>query len=360
MKKLSTIIFLLFLWISPLLAQQKILESAWQQAQMNGFSGVILVAENGKVLAEKATGLRSFETMSPLQTSDIFEMASVSKQFTSMLVMMCQEKGMLNFDDPVDRFLKIPYPGITIRHLLTHTSGLPDYQAIMDEHWDKSKVAGNEEILDYLIRFAPPSRFEPGEKYEYSNTGYVLLASIVEKASGRDFIELSREWIFKPLQMKDTDIRTLEEKTATPNFAVGHLKNTKGQFVNANQFHSSDYTVWLGARKGPGRVSSTAQDLLKWDQALYSNKLVSPSTLEEAFSPFILKDGKKSFYGFGWEVDPISPYGKMVMHSGDNPGYKTVILRFIEEKKTIIVLNNNYHPDEAKLVEAAKLSLRNW
>ena len=360
MKKLSTFLPLLFLLIFPAIAQQKILESALQQAQINGFSGVILVAEDGKILMEKALGLRSFEEMKPLQPTDIFEMASVSKQFTAMVVLQCMEKGWLNLDDPVEKYLEIPYPGISIRNLLTHTSGLPDYQAIMDAHWDKRKVATNEDILEYLRRYSPPKEFEPGEKYEYSNTGYVLLASIVEKASKRDFIELSREWIFQPLGMKSTDIRTLEEKAAVPNFAVGHLKDEDGNYVNANKFHSSDYTVWLGGRKGPGRVSSTARDLLLWDQALYSEKLVKKSTLEEAFSPFTLNDGTRSFYGFGWEVEPKSPFGKMVMHTGDNPGYKTIIVRFIEENKTIIVLNNNAHPDQIKLVEAATLALRKW
>ena len=360
MKKLSTFLPLLFLLIFPAIAQQKILESALQQAQINGFSGVILVAEDGKILMEKALGLRTFEEMKPLQPTDIFEMASVSKQFTAMVVLQCMEKGWLKLDDPVEKYLEIPYPGISIRNLLTHTSGLPDYQAIMDAHWDKSKVATNEDILEYLRRYSPPKEFEPGEKYEYSNTGYVLLASIVEKASKRDFIELSREWIFQPLGMKSTDIRTLEEKAAVPNFAVGHLKDEDGNYVNANKFHSSDYTVWLGGRKGPGRVSSTARDLLLWDQALYSEKLVKKSTLEEAFSPFTLNDGTRSFYGFGWEVEPKSPFGKMVMHTGDNPGYKTIIVRFIEENKTIIVLNNNAHPDQIKLVEAATLALRKW
>lgn len=342
------------------MGQQKILQSAMIQAESNGFSGVVLVAEDGKKLFEKAIGLRSFENMIPLESTDIFEMASVSKQFTAMIVMMSKEKGLLDFDDPVEKYLDIPYKDITIRHLLTHTSGLPDYQAIMDSHWDKSKVASNPDILEYLNRYAPPKLFEPGEKYTYSNTGYVLLASIVEKASGKDFIELSREWIFRPLGMKNTDIRTLEEKAHVSNFAAGHLLDENGNYVNANKFHSSDYTIWLGGRKGPGRVSSNAGDLLIWDQALYSGKLVQKSTLEEAFSPMILNDGTRSFYGFGWEIEPKSPFGKMVMHTGDNPGYKTIIVRFIEENKTIIVLNNNYHTDQMKLVEAATLALYKW
>ncbi len=318
------------------------------------------MADQGEILFGKAIGQRSFEENIPLEVGDIFEMASVSKQFTAMMIMISKEKGLLNFDDSVSHFLEIPYKGITIRHLLTHTSGLPDYQAIMDEHWDKSKAAGNPDILEYLTKYAPPKVFEPGEKYEYSNTGYVLLASIVEKATGRDFVELSKEWIFDPLGMRNTAIRTLDEKAKVPNFAAGHLKDENGNYVNANKFRSSDYTLWLGNRKGPGRVSSNAQDLLIWDQALYSDRLVSKKTLEEAFAPFKLNDGTRSYYGFGWEIEPKSPYGKMVMHTGDNPGYKTIIVRFIEENKTIIILNNNYHPDMMRLVEAATLSLGKW
>ncbi|MHA7130641.1 serine hydrolase domain-containing protein [Algoriphagus namhaensis] len=341
-------------------AQEKILEEAFDRAVSEGFSGVVLVAEDGKVLFEKAAGYRSFEDQIPLETTDIFELASVSKQFTAMMVMMCSEKGLLDLDDPVDKFINIPYPGITIRHLLTHTSGLPDYQAIMDAHWDKNQVAGNPDILDYLRRYAPPANFAPGERYEYSNTGYVLLGSIVEAATGGDFVDLSTAWIFEPLGMTATAIRSLEAKAAVDNFAAGHLQDENGKYVNANNFRSSDYTIWLGNRKGPGRVSSNAQDLLKWDQALYTKKLVSEEMLAQAFSPYRLNDETRSYYGFGWDLEPKSPFGKMVSHTGDNPGYKTIIVRYIEENKTIIILNNNAHKDLMKLVEAASLALYKW
>lgn len=359
-KFLLVFISLLLTISSKTFAQEKILVDAVEKARSEGFSGVILVAQEGKILYEEAIGMRSFEDHVALKPKDIFEMASVSKQFTAMMIMMCQEKGLLNFDDTVDKYLDIPYQGITIRQLLNHTSGLPDYQAIMDEHWNKSKVAGNPEILEYLNKYHPPMIFEPGKKYQYSNTGYVFLASIVEKATGKDFVDLMRDWIFKPLGMKSTDIRSPEEKAKVKNFAAGHIKDENGTYVNANNFNSSDYTVWLGNRKGPGRVSSTAEDLLLWDQALYGGKLVSKETLELAFTPAKLNDGTRSYYGFGWELEPKSPLGKMVMHTGDNPGYKTIIVRFIEENKTIIILNNNYHPDMMRLVEAATLSLGKW
>ncbi len=221
-------------------------------SQEKDFSGVVLYAENGKTKFLKAIGFRNYNTRQPLQTTDIFELASVSKQFTSMNIMMLQEEGKLQYDDPVDKYLDIPYKGITIRQLLTHTSGLPDYQAIMDVHWDKSKVAGNKEILEYLNLYAPPKNFEPGTKYEYNNTGYVLLASIAEKASGKDFIVMCRSRIFTPLDMQSTDIRTLEKKASTENFALGHIcqrirKIFKGRFLSVFRLY---HLAWKPERPG--------------------------------------------------------------------------------------------------------------
>ena len=348
--------FLFFPFFS--FAQQQQLDSLF--AAQKDFSGVVLIAENGKPVYQKAFGYREFENKIPLQTTDIFELASVSKQFTAMIIMMLKEKGKLNYDDLVEKYLDIPYKGITIRNLLTHTSGLPDYQDIMDKYWDKTKVAGNADCIEYLNKYAPPKLFEPGEKYNYSNTGYLLLASIAEKVSGKNFIEMCRKWIFKKLKMKITDIRTLEEKKATTNFAIGHIYIAeRNKYVRADSFPSSDYTIWLGNRKGPGRISSTAADLLKWDQALYTNKLLKQSTLQEAFNPMKLNDGNFSNYGFGWTLRTDSTLGKIVMHTGDNPGYRTQILRYIGRKKTIILLNNNAHSNFTSIIRQLESSLRN-
>ena len=316
------------------------------------FNGVVLVAENGKAGYEKAFGYRDFAKQTPLETTDIFELASVSKEFTSMIIMMLKEKGLLNYDDLVEKYVTIPYKGITIRNLLTHTSGLPDYMATMDAHWDKTKVAGNEDILAYLNQYQPPKLFEPGAKYNYSNTGYVVLASVAEKAAGKDFIAMCRENIFRPLHMNNTDIRTAEEKSKIKNFAVGHVYVAdKNEFENAELSPSSNYTIWLGNRKGPGRMSSTAEDLLKWDQALYTNQLVSQQTLEDAFTTMRLNDGKISDYGFGWVIIANDPSGKIVWHNGDNPGYKTEIMRFLGKKKTLIVLCNNATDQFANIIK---------
>tara|TARA_X000000950_G_scaffold50443_1_gene59345 strand:+ start:4650 stop:5774 length:1125 start_codon:yes stop_codon:yes gene_type:complete len=315
-------------------------EQTFNNAVSQDFSGVILVASEGEIIFTGVNGKRDFEKNIPLKASDIFELASISKQFTAMMVMICNEKGLLNYEDLVEQYLDIPYKGITIRNLLTHTSGLPDYQKIMDENWDKSKVAGNTEILEYLNKYNPEILFPPGEEYKYSNTGYVLLGSIVEKVTGKDFVEMSKKWIFEPLKMENTSIRSNEEKKELDNLALGHKKDSLDRFVNANKFLSSDYTIWLGNRKGPGRVSSNVFDLLSWDQALYTEKLVSKKTMEEAFFPYILNDKTLSYYGFGWRLNKDLK-NKIVTHSGSNPGYKTRIVRLLDKRKTIIILSNN-------------------
>lgn len=320
------------------------------------FSGVVLVAERGRPVYHKAFGYKNFVTKAPVDTTSIFELASVSKQFTAMAIMMLKERGLLSFDDDIARFLPdLPWSGITIRHLLNHTSGLPDYQTIMDQYWDKTLVAGNDDNIAYLKRYRPKPHFAPGEKYEYSNTGYMLLASIAEKASGRDFIDLSREWIFRPLEMNQTDIRNKESKLGLPEMAWGHIYvPEKDAFIHADSFPAFNYSIWLGNRKGPGRLSSTTSDLLQWDQALYAGELVKDETLREAFAPARLNDDTRSGYGFGWMLDDHPRLGRKIFHTGDNPGYKTIIVRYPDVNKTLIILSNNAHKEFHELVKAVE------
>jgi CubicO group peptidase (beta-lactamase class C family) len=363
MRKHSFLLWLLALQLCRTNAQQNsgvFFDSLLQKNGAQNFSGVILVADNGKAIYHKAVGYSEFADKKVLKETDIFELASVSKQFTAMIIMMMKEKGKLNYDDLLEKYIDVPYKGISIRHLLTHTSGLPDYQAIMDKQWDKSKIAGNADCIEYLNKYAPPKRSEPGTKYEYSNTGYLLLASVAEKVSGKDFIHLCQKWIFRKLKMKSTAIRTLAEKKATTNFAIGHIYvKEKDQYIRADSFRSFDYTIWLGNRKGPGRISSTAADLLKWDIALYTNKLVQQSTLIDAFTPMTLNDGSVSNYGFGWSISRDSVMGRIVSHTGDNPGYKTQIIRYIDKNKTIILLNNNAHPNFSTIIRDVAAFIKN-
>ncbi len=313
----------------------------------HAFSGVLLVAHKGKPVFYKSVGYRNFARKSGLRKTDVFELASVSKQFTSMIIMMLKERGATNgtlaYDDLLERYIPgLPYKDITLRHLLTHTSGLPDYQSIMDQNWDKSRVADNGNVIDYLKKYPQPIHFKPGEKYEYSNTGYLLLASVVEAATDTNFIELMKRWVFKPTQMTHSGFLLPLEKSRIKNFAKGHVfDSTSRSYVDASLNKASNYTIWLGGRKGPGRISSTALDLLKWDQILYTPYLVAQTTMDEAYKPYTLKDGTISNYGFGWEVNTHLKLGRIVEHSGDNPGYRTHIRRYLDQDYTIILLNNN-------------------
>lgn len=324
----------------------------------SSFSGIVLVADQGKTIYQSDQGFRDYARRTALKKGDVFELASISKTFTAMAIILLAQEGKLAYDDSLSKYLSVPYPGITIRHLLTHTSGLPDYQAVMDAHWDKSRVAGNPEILEYLNRYAPPARFAPGERYEYSNTGYVLLGSIVEKASGIDFVRFCEERIFDKLGMKRTAIRSNEEKARLKAFALGHIwSGDKQRYIRADSFPASDYTLWLGNRKGPGRVSSNARDLLRWDQALYGEHLLPQAAIREAFQPAKLNDGSSSNYGFGWMLEGLPVLGITTWHSGDNPGYHTRLMRYTGKRLTLIILNNNAYPKIDELVKGMETLL---
>jgi CubicO group peptidase (beta-lactamase class C family) len=314
-------------------------------ATMTNFSGVVLVAEGGTPVFYKAYGFKNFDTGEPMDTASIFELASLSKPFTAMVLMMLARQGLLRYDDSLKNYVpEIPYSGITLRHLLTHTSGLPDYQAVMDANWDKSKIATNSDNIRLLAQLRPPAVFAPGTQYRYSNTGYMLLATVAERVAQKDFGALSEELIFEPLKMTHTAIRSIEDKVMLPQMAWGHIYVADQQrYVRADSFPQFNYTLWLGKRYGPGRVSATAGDLLTWDRALYSDW--APKDLaREAFAPARLTNGEQVNYGFGWRIDKTAA-GTIVSHSGDNPGYKTYMARFIDVDKTLIVLCNNAHRD---------------
>jgi hypothetical protein len=159
--------------------------------------------------------------------------------------------------------------------------------------------------------------------------------------------------------MRKTDIRTLAEKAATKDFAIGHVwVADKQRYVRADSFPSSNYTIWLGNRKGPGRVSSTARDLLKWDQALYGNRILPQSDIRKAFEPAKLNNDSLSNYGFGWMLTAVPGLGITVWHSGDNPGYRTRLMRYTGARKTLVVLNNNEYPKFEELMDQLEALLQ--
>lgn len=308
-------------------------------------NGNILVAEKGKVLFKKSFGIANEETKEKLNENSIFELASCSKQFTAMAIMILKEKGRLHLDDNISKY--IPelsfYNGITIRHLLNHTAGLPDYMEVMDSIFDKSKIATNKDVVTIFSKIQPKILFAPSTEYAYSNTGYALLAYIIEKASRATYADFLEKSIFKPLKMNRTFVysRRFAPKQVG-NYAFGYVysENLKNYSLPDN-LEETKMVFWLDGIVGDGCVNSTVNDLLKWDRALYTNKLLSKKGMNEIFQVATLNDKSLTKYGFGWEIDDNADFGKIVSHGGGWPGYVTYIERDITNDKTIIILQNH-------------------
>lgn len=316
----------------------------------NTLNGNVLIAEKGTVIYKKSYGLANETTQELLNENSIFELASVSKQFTAMAVAILKEKGKLSYDDKLSKFIPelYSYDNITIKNLLQHTSGLPDYMELMEGLFDKSKIATNKDIIALFAQQSPKLLFEPNTKWEYSNTGYALLATIIEKASGMSYGDYLKKAIFSPLKMNNTFVytRRYAPKKVT-NYAFGYVYNDSlKKHVLPDDFYATKEVVWLDGIVGDGTVNSTVNDLLKWDRALYKNKLLSKSGMNEVFEVGTLNDGSKTNYGFGWMIDQNKDFGKLTNHSGGWPGYKTYIDRHIDNDKTIIILQNH---EEVKL-----------
>ncbi len=310
------------------------------------FNGNALIIENGEIVFQGTFGIGNFDPIDSLRLNSIFRLGSVSKQFTAMGIMILKDKGKLSLEQDIRKFIpELPYKGITIRHLLNHTSGLPDYSMLMNEHWKidlaydnpERFIAGNEDIIQMLSTHQPPVHFKPGEKWEYSNTGYNLLATIISRTSETPFDEYLREHIFLPTKMHNTSVYkyTPSYDKQMPNRVFGF-----GTKFNGVDNFSTD-VHYLNGAYGEGGIYSTLEDLMKWDRILYTEVLVSKQTLEETFSPGILNNGEETDYGFGWFIEILPNGKKVVKHMGGWDGFLTNIYREIEEKNCIITLTNN-------------------
>lgn len=308
-------------------------------------NGNILIAEKGKVMYKKSFGNAKEETNQNLNENSIFELASCSKQFTAMAVMILKEKGKINLDDNISKFIPelANYKNITVRNLLNHTGGLPDYMELMDSLFDKSKIATNKDIIALFSKVQPKILFEPNTKFEYSNTGYALLASIIEKASGQTYADFLQNSIFKPLKMTKSFVYTRRfAPKKIDNYAFGYIySDSLKKYILPDDLTETNMVIWLDGIVGDGCVNSTVNDLLKWDRALYTNKLLSKVGMKEIFQVATLNDKSKTKYGFGWGIDENAVFGKIVSHGGGWPGYVTYIDRHITNDKTIIILQNH-------------------
>jgi CubicO group peptidase (beta-lactamase class C family) len=311
----------------------KINEIVQQYHEMSGFGGVVLVAENGKIAYEKGFGMANVEWNIPNSPAARYRIGSITKQFTAMLVMQLVQEEKLKLDGTISEYL--PWyrqdtgSQVTLHHLLTHTSGIPNYtmnpvfQANMRLHVGTPK----EFVLKYC---SGDLEWKPGEKYGYNNSGYFLLGAILEQVTGKKYETLLHERIFGPLGMMDSGFDHSE--AIIPRRASGYQLGPKGELRNAEYLD-------MEAPFAGGSIYSTVDDLLKWDQALYTDSLLSAELKKKMFTP-VLEE-----YGYGWVIEmlPKGAAGELtIWHPGGINGFNADFLRLVNSRRTIIVLGN--HP----------------
>lgn len=296
----------------------------------------LAVVQDGKRLILKGYGLANIEHNVPVKPETIFQSGSVGKQFTSMAVMLLVEEGKIGLDDRIGKYIGDAPKGwanVTVRHLLTHTGGFTDYSNDFDFRKDYTE----EDILK-IIKDTPLA-FEPGKRWQYSNFGYVTLGIIIRKVSGQYYGDFLGERVFKPLGMSTA--RVINEADIVPNRAAGYVR-IKGEVKNQSWVSPSINTT------ADGSLYLTALDMLKWDEALSSGKLLSKNGYEAMWSPVMLNDGKFYPYGFGWAVKPVNE-SRLIEHGGAWQGFKSFIAKFPDQKLTIILFANLENMDPTKM-----------
>ncbi|MEM9859784.1 MAG: serine hydrolase domain-containing protein [Bacteroidota bacterium] len=290
----------------------------------------VLVAVNGEIVYNKAYGMANLELDVPMQPHMIFQLASITKQFTAISILMLMEDGKLDLNDEVTAYIP-DYPTndhtITIRNLLTHTSGIT--RSITQKPWNSNIRKSDfklEEFIDYFKN--EPIEFKPGTTFRYNNFGYLILAYIIEKVSGMTYPEFIKENIFRPLNMVNS--YSLNNSAMIKNRAYGYQK--KGNFIN------KEYTSSILAT-GAGSLMSTVEDLFIWNRALKSNKLVRRQTLKLAYKNYEQVDGRKTNYGFGFFLDEING-SPTIEHAGGDYGFRTNAIYLPEEDVFVAVFTN--------------------
>ena len=328
-------------------AQADKLFSELNQAGMNG---VVLYAERGQIVYEKAFGWRdlSKREKEPLQVDDAFQLSSDSKMFTAEAIMLLKAEGKLDYDDDVRKFIpELPYEGITLRMLLHHRSGLPRYDSMADEHWpDRKKPFSNEAMIKMLAEKKPEPYGQPDGVYFYNNINYALLASVVERVSGQHFEDFMRERIFEPLGMDHSFIYSMRNDTVVslyvPVEAQGHDLRRRGIEKTQNNY--------LNGVMGDKIMFSTVEDLWKFNQALDNHLLLPDSLQAEAFKPGSPQWKKDENYGFGWRMSKEHP--DMYFHYGWWKGYRSAVIRDTGRQRFLALLCNTTYNSDAEPIWA--------
>jgi CubicO group peptidase (beta-lactamase class C family) len=300
------------------------------------FNGNALVAYKGFPVVTYSSGFRDLYTRDSLTINTVFQIASVSKSLTAAAVLILQQNGLLKVEDPVIQYVPdFPFPEVTIRQMLHHTSGLQNYMYFVDHYWHKDSSLSNRQALTLINSHNPQLNFMPGNRHQYNNTGYAMLALVVEEVSEKRFHQFLKEEIFVPLQMKNTFVWNRSDFDSTTNKAAG--------FTPAGRRYRKFTHNPLDEVAGDKSVYSTVEDLLKWDQALYTNYLLTDSSLKESFQKGTVRRGREFNYGYGWRLKEVEKK-KVIYHHGLWNGFTSSLSRYIDDNITIILLNNTNAP----------------
>ncbi|MEQ1554741.1 MAG: serine hydrolase domain-containing protein [Ferruginibacter sp.] len=298
----------------------------------SGFNGGIIVAKGGNIIFEKYKGFVNLDSVNPITASTPLHIASVSKTFTAMAILKLQEQGKLHIDDTLSKyFTNFNYPTVTIKDLLTHRSGLPNYLHFLKEiAWPDTAILRNSDILEQLILKKPnlTTITTPNTKFAYNNTNYALLALLIEKISGKTYPVFMKENVFEPLSMLNTFVRSnMDTNSLSKSF------DWKGRLI-----HNTN----LDEVYGDKNIYSTAQDLLKWDRALANHIFLTAITLETAYTPYSNEKPGIKNYGLGWRMNIYGESKKIIFHNGWWHGNNAAFIRLQNEDATIIVLSNRF------------------
>ena len=293
------------------------------------FHGAVLVAKNKKIVYQNQIGTADFKKKTLLNKESVFQLASVSKQFTAAAIMLLQQRNQLKLTDTVNTYFPdFPYKAVTIKTLLNHTGGLPKYFWIAEHKWQQKKAPSNNEMMELLTTSNVQRFFKPGRNFDYSNTGYFVLASIVEKISGISFGSFLKQNIFEPLQMTHSYVYSFENDSIRENQLDGYRLHRGWRHVKIRSTVND-------AIVGDKNVYTTAEDLFKWTQGLNSGNLLSKESLALMFTKGETIYGRKVPYGFGFRIDTKEK--NSIYHYGKWNGFRTGFKTYLEDDLVVIV-----------------------
>jgi len=319
----------------PKKADKRIDDFMMKIHKRSGFNGNVLVAKNGKIIYEKAIGWADYLHRDSLKINSVFELASITKTFTSTAVMMLVENGKLRLDQDVKEFFPdFPYEGITVELLLTHRSGMMNYVYFIDDLWKAQKKnqrigVSNQEVMKQIAEHKPAPYMKPDRKFHYNNSNYMVLAAIIEKVSGQKYSQFMKENIFTPLGMKQTAVYSKAEYDKIPVDVVGHDRNWR-RSVAQN---------FLDGPVGDKGIYSTIHDLYLFDRAMRKGRLLEGSTMDSIYAARNEMQKGHFNYGYGWRTF-VDGKHKVVYHTGWWHGFRHIYLRQLDKDVTIILLTN--------------------